>query len=309
MRTVTTTATAPCKAHMCCRFRTRQMRRQFTSPSVQIPTEAGRVFRFEVGHHSDLKPARSGSDPGPFGKAFSAFSLGQQLGHQALVIIHEEHVMLTKRELTMRQIRQILRLAHDGVSTREIARMLGVARSTIQDNVTRAAAAAWVLRERLRSATRCSSRNRRTHGPSRLSSFMIGPHCVLCKALAGRFEQIRRHLQVALGRSDIEVAKEGGELREQSLDVLAGAIPCEHPMHGRRVANVVQPRRSRFVEGAADSGSPVCIGESVDAAIIALDHHPSFIDHLLCGADSPKLRHSFPTSGEFFRKLMKARTV
>ena len=24
---------------------------------LQIPTEAGRVFRFDVGHHSDLKPA------------------------------------------------------------------------------------------------------------------------------------------------------------------------------------------------------------------------------------------------------------
>jgi hypothetical protein len=24
---------------------------------VQIPTEAGRVFRFEVGHRSDMKPA------------------------------------------------------------------------------------------------------------------------------------------------------------------------------------------------------------------------------------------------------------
>ncbi|HYD16299.1 MAG TPA: IS21 family transposase, partial [Hyphomicrobium sp.] len=55
--------------------------------------------------------------------------------------------MPAKRELTMRQIRQMLRLAHDGVSTREIGRTLGVARSTIQDNLGRAAAAglAWPL--------------------------------------------------------------------------------------------------------------------------------------------------------------------
>jgi transposase len=73
--------------------------------------------------------------------------LGQQLGHQAFVIIHEEHLMPAKRELTMRQIRQILRLVRDGVSAREIARMLGVARSTIQDNLKRAEAAglAWPL--------------------------------------------------------------------------------------------------------------------------------------------------------------------
>ena len=43
--------------------------------------------------------------------------------------------MPAKRELTMRQIRQMLRLARDGVSAREMGRTLGVARSTIQDNL------------------------------------------------------------------------------------------------------------------------------------------------------------------------------
>ncbi|MCQ4191063.1 helix-turn-helix domain-containing protein [Methylocystis sp. NLS-7] len=41
----------------------------------------------------------------------------------------------------MRQLRHLLRLHHDGVSTREIGRRLGVARSTIQDNLKRTAAA------------------------------------------------------------------------------------------------------------------------------------------------------------------------
>jgi transposase len=47
----------------------------------------------------------------------------------------------------MRQIRQTLRLASDGISAREMGRMLGVARSTIQDNLKRAQAAglAWPL--------------------------------------------------------------------------------------------------------------------------------------------------------------------
>ncbi len=55
--------------------------------------------------------------------------------------------MPAKRELTMRQLRQMLRLHHDGVGARAIGRMLGVARSTIQDNLKRAAAAglAWPL--------------------------------------------------------------------------------------------------------------------------------------------------------------------
>ena len=55
--------------------------------------------------------------------------------------------MPAKRELSMRQLRHLSRLHHDGVSAREIGRRLGVARSTIQDNLKRAAAAglAWPL--------------------------------------------------------------------------------------------------------------------------------------------------------------------
>ena len=55
--------------------------------------------------------------------------------------------MPAKRELSMRQLRDLLRLHHDGVSAREIGRRLGVARSTIQDNLKRAAAAGlkWPL--------------------------------------------------------------------------------------------------------------------------------------------------------------------
>ena len=55
--------------------------------------------------------------------------------------------MPARRELTMRQLRQMLRLSHDGVSAREIGRRLGAARSTIQDNLGRAQAAgiAWPL--------------------------------------------------------------------------------------------------------------------------------------------------------------------
>lgn len=49
--------------------------------------------------------------------------------------------MPAKRELTMRQLRHMLRLAQEGVSAREMGRRLGVARSTIQDNLKRAAAA------------------------------------------------------------------------------------------------------------------------------------------------------------------------
>src|SRR5260370_29510449 len=55
-------------------------------------------------------------------------------------MIDEEIGMPAKRELSMRQLRHMLRLHHDGVSAREIGRTLGVARSTIQDNLRRAQA-------------------------------------------------------------------------------------------------------------------------------------------------------------------------
>lgn len=55
--------------------------------------------------------------------------------------------MPAKRELTMRQIRQLLRLHHEGVGAREIGRTLRIARSTVQDNLdrVRAAGLSWPL--------------------------------------------------------------------------------------------------------------------------------------------------------------------
>src|SRR5271169_6864449 len=66
-------------------------------------------------------------------------------------MVDEEMGMPAKRELSMRQLRHLLRLHHDGVSAREIGRRMGVARSTIQDNLKRAAAAglAWPLADDL----------------------------------------------------------------------------------------------------------------------------------------------------------------
>jgi transposase len=66
-------------------------------------------------------------------------------------MVDEEIGMPAKREVSMRQLRHLLRLHHDGVSAREIGRRLGLARSTIQDSLKRAAAAglAWPLADDL----------------------------------------------------------------------------------------------------------------------------------------------------------------
>jgi transposase len=57
--------------------------------------------------------------------------------------------MPKKRQLTVRQIRRLLRLHHEGTATRQIGRVLGVARSTVQDTLMRAKAAglSWPLPE------------------------------------------------------------------------------------------------------------------------------------------------------------------
>ncbi len=65
--------------------------------------------------------------------------------------------MPTRKELTMRQIKQMLHLARDGASSREIGRTLGIARSTVQDNLTRASSAGLTCRSAPRSPTRCWS--------------------------------------------------------------------------------------------------------------------------------------------------------
>ena len=55
--------------------------------------------------------------------------------------------MSKRRRLTMRQLRHLLRLRSDGVSVRDIADLLGIARSTVQDGIGRAATAglSWPL--------------------------------------------------------------------------------------------------------------------------------------------------------------------
>jgi len=84
--------------------------------------------------------------------------------------------MPAKRELTMRQIRQILRLHHEGESDRQISRMLGIARSTVQDNLERArkAGVSWpvpveltddVLEQRLFARTGVKAGRRRNEEP------------------------------------------------------------------------------------------------------------------------------------------------
>ncbi len=62
--------------------------------------------------------------------------------------------MPAKRELTMRQMRHLLRLHSNGASAREICRTIGVARSTVQDAIKRAAAAGlcWPLPAELTDA-------------------------------------------------------------------------------------------------------------------------------------------------------------
>jgi hypothetical protein len=95
---------------------------------VQIP--------IDVGHYSDLKP----DSQGPFPRVSEG-------GIRPSSMNDEEDEMPAKRGLTMRQIRDLLRLSDEGCSVRDMALRYGVARSTIQDNLKRAkdAGLAWPL--------------------------------------------------------------------------------------------------------------------------------------------------------------------
>jgi hypothetical protein len=72
-----------------------------------------------------------------------------QLGHCDLST--REDAMPANREMTMRQMRQVLRLHASKTSDREIGRVVGAARSTVRDAIQRAKAAglAWPLPEDL----------------------------------------------------------------------------------------------------------------------------------------------------------------
>ena len=125
--------------------------------------------------------------------------------------------MPAKRKLTMRQLRQMLRLARDGASSREIARVLGVARSTVQENLKRAADAglSWPLPgeltdDALEAAAVRPGRGQAGHPPS--------PGAQLGRA-GHRSEEARRHHDGALG------GVPGGPARRVRLQSLLRAVP------------------------------------------------------------------------------------
>ncbi|WP_287340089.1 hypothetical protein [Mesorhizobium sp.] len=105
-----------------------------------IPIKDRPPFRFEAGHHS-----KAGQ--------FSALKITSWVGNFGInhLAMNGDILMPAKRRLTMRQLRQMLRLAGSGTSSREIAVVLGIARSTVQDNLQRAAAVglSWPLPDEL----------------------------------------------------------------------------------------------------------------------------------------------------------------
>ena len=62
---------------------------------------------------------------------------------------------------------------------------------------------------------------------------MVTPHGILCEALICCLEEVGGHLQIALRRSNIDVAKVGGELRKQRLNVLTCPIFAVPPPDAR----------------------------------------------------------------------------
>ena len=92
----------------------------------------------------------------------------------------------------------------------------------------------------MRASSRPHAERALTYEPSRRVDFE-GTRA-LGEALAGDLQEFGCHSEVMLGRSKIEVTEVGCELRKQSLDVLAGTVPCDNTVHGRGVAKIMQAR-------------------------------------------------------------------
>ena len=165
--------------------------------------------------------------------------------------------MPAKRELTMRQLRQMLRLARDGVSAREIGRTLGVARSTVQDNLKRAAAAGlrWPLPGELtdgsRAAAVCASRRAAGAAPARRAGLGVA---------GARAEAARRQPDGAVGGVP---GGPPGRLRLQPVlrpvpRVRAAAVAgaCARTMSpATRCSSTTPARRSPIVDPAHRRGA------------------------------------------------------
>src|SRR5271156_5582912 len=97
-------------------------------------------------------------------------------------MVDKEMGMPAKRELSMRQLRHLLRLHHGGVSAREIGRRLGVARSTVQDNLKRASTPEAEAAERFLAVmgvpsgrTTFEARSRNTSENAMLTRDLVSP--------------------------------------------------------------------------------------------------------------------------------------
>src|SRR5660398_320973 len=79
--------------------------------------------------------------------------------------------------------------------------------------------------------------------------------CVPGKAQTGFLQQFRRHLQIALGRTDINVSEISCQLRQQALHILARPIPGNHPVNRRGMSKIVHSWWTQFARRASDAVS------------------------------------------------------
>ena len=59
---------------------------------------------------------------------------------------------------------------------------------------------------------------------------------------ASFMQQFWRHAEVALCGTEIDVPQIGCQLRQQLLYIGAGTVPCDDPMDGGRVTDIVKTR-------------------------------------------------------------------
>ena len=65
---------------------------------------------------------------------------------------------------------------------------------------------------------------------------------MLCEPGAGKFQQLRRRLQVDLGANDVQMAEVGRQQRQLGVNIDALGGPSRETMNGKGVAKLIRAR-------------------------------------------------------------------
>jgi hypothetical protein len=85
---------------------------------------------------------------------------------------------------------------------------------------------------------------------------MMVLHCVALEAQARFAQEFGRQREVMLRAIQINVAKVGGKVRQQTLHIRSAAVPGHEPMDRSGMAKIMQPRLVKGSITTSDASKP-----------------------------------------------------